>query len=77
MSIGGCFVDHFKSIFETSSPAIIEDMVNLFEPSITVEENFDLCSIPSEQEIYQALRSIRATKTPGPDGFTALFYKKY
>lgn len=52
-------------------------MVNLFEPTITVEENFDLCSIPSEQEIYQALRSIGATKTPGPDGFTALFYKKY
>jgi len=30
-----------------------------------------------EQEIFEALLSISATKAPGPDGFTSLFYQTY
>jgi hypothetical protein len=33
--------------------------------------------IPSEQEIFSVLNSMGSTKALGPDGFTALFYKKY
>jgi hypothetical protein len=36
-----------------------------------------MCSMPSEEEIVEALSSLGSTKAPGPDGFTTLFYKKY
>jgi hypothetical protein len=32
---------------------------------------------PPESEVIQALSSLGSFKAPGPDGFTALFYKKY
>lgn len=41
------------------------------------KKNNYIWSIPSKQEIYNALSSIGSTKAPGPDGFTAMFYKKY
>jgi hypothetical protein len=40
-------------------------------------ENLSICSLPSEQEIFDSVCSIGATKAPGPDGFTGLFYQKY
>lgn len=76
-AIGGTLVNHFSNIFSSSSPYIDEEMLNLFAPSISDEENDLLCSIPSEIEVVQALSSLGSTKAPGPDGFTALFFKKY
>jgi hypothetical protein len=52
-------------------------MLDLFSPVITAEDNLSLCAIPSEVEVVQALASLGSTKAPGPDGYTALFFKKY
>jgi hypothetical protein len=52
-------------------------MLDLFTPIITEEKNIFLCSIPSEEEIFEAINSLGSIKAPGPDGFTALFYKKH
>jgi hypothetical protein len=76
-SIGNCFTHHFSSLFSTASPIIADEMLDLFQPSISTEENSFICSIPTEQEIFNALTSIGSSKAPGPDGFTALFYKEY
>jgi hypothetical protein len=43
-------------------------MLDLFSPIITDEENASLCT---------ALASLGTTKALDPDGFTALFDKKY
>jgi hypothetical protein len=74
--IGNRLSQHFKQPFSSSSPTTTDDLLNLFDSSIFEEENSNLCSIPVENEIYEALTSIEATKAPGPDGFTAIFYHK-
>ncbi|XP_062176085.1 uncharacterized protein LOC133881146 [Alnus glutinosa] len=76
-NIGNCFTDFFQQLFSSSLSDPPEEMLNLFDKVISDEENLVLCSIPSEKEIYEVLISIGATKAPGPDGFTALFYQRY
>ena len=75
--IGGNFTAHFTNIFTSSNPPIEAEMLDLFSPNIFEEENVILSSIPIEEEVLEALASLGSTKAPGPDGFTALFYKKY
>jgi hypothetical protein len=75
--IGGNFSSHFTNIFSTSNPPIDSKMMDLFSPIITEEENVILSSIPTEGEVVEALSSLGTTKAPGPDGYTALFYRKY
>jgi hypothetical protein len=75
--IGGIFSDHFQNLFSSSNPFIEEEMLDLFSPVISDDDNLSLCSIPTEQEVYQALASLGSSKALGPDGFTALFFKKY
>jgi hypothetical protein len=75
--IGGNFVSHFSNLFSSTTPPIDEDMLSLFEPVISAYDNSYLCAIPTDEEVVQALSSLGSTKALGPDGFTALFVKKY
>ena len=52
-------------------------MLDLFSPVITEDDSLNLCSIPSESEVFQALSSLGSSKAPGPDGYTAIFYKTF
>jgi hypothetical protein len=75
--IGGTFVNHFSTLFSSTAPPIDEDMLNLFELVISTDDNTILCATPTDEEVVQSLSSLGSTKAPGPDGFTALFFKKY
>jgi hypothetical protein len=56
----------FKQLFPLSLLVPAYDMLNLFDNVILDEENLVMCSIPLENEIFEALISIGATKAPGP-----------
>ena len=66
-----------NSLLISPNPLIENEMLDLFSPIITEEENEILCTSPSEEEILEVLASLGSTKAPRLDGFTALFYKKY
>jgi hypothetical protein len=64
-------------LFSSSAPPNDTEMLNLFDPIITTEDNLLICAIPTKEEVVQGLSSLGSSKAPGPDGFIALFYKKY
>jgi hypothetical protein len=70
-------VSHFSNLFSSTRPPITEEMLSIFYPAIPKEDNLLLCSIPPESEVVQAFSNLGSTKASGPDGFTALFFKKY
>jgi hypothetical protein len=76
-AIGGSFVSHFSNLFASSLPPVEDEMLVLFSPIISADDNLILCATPTECEVIQALFSSGSSKAPGPDGFIALFYKKY
>jgi hypothetical protein len=76
-AIGASFVSHFTNMFSSTNPPIVDEMLDLFSQVISADDSINLCLIPSESEVIQALSSLGSSKAPGPDGFTTLFYKKY
>jgi hypothetical protein len=64
---------HFEELFTSSHPSLSDELLNLFENTISTEENLSICSMPSEQGIHESVFSIGGTKAPGPDGFTGFF----
>ncbi len=46
-------------------------------PSVSADQNNLLGGEISDAEILQAINSLKCNKTPGPDGYTSEFYKKF
>ena len=49
--IGGNFVAHFSNLFSSTAPPIDKDMLNLFEPVISADDNSFLYAIPTNEEV--------------------------
>uniref|UniRef100_A0A2N9HXB0 Reverse transcriptase domain-containing protein n=1 Tax=Fagus sylvatica TaxID=28930 RepID=A0A2N9HXB0_FAGSY len=76
-AIGNCFVSSFSTLFELSNSPFPDELCNLLEPVISDDDNSYLCSVPSDEEIKETLFSMSSHKSPGPDGFSPLFFKHY
>jgi hypothetical protein len=50
--IGEKFISHFSNLFTSSNPLIEQEMLDLFSPIITNEENTTLNTPPTEKEIF-------------------------
>lgn len=70
-------MQHFKDIYKSSNPETAWSPEDLVQPIISSEDNEMLCSLPLAEEIHMAMKSIGASKAPGPDGTTAYFYQFY
>lgn len=53
------------------------DFLQLVECKINVHQNNELDQDVSEEEIRMALFSMQPDKAPGPNGFTAAFFRNH
>lgn len=67
-------VVHFQKLLSSESHSIDEDLLEVIPPLISEEQNSHLCSLPTAEEIKQAVFSLSGNSAPGPDGFTGNFY---
>lgn len=70
-------LDYFLHLFSRSRPEITMDDVDFVGRRLT-DDMVSMLSRPySRDEIEIALAEMHPCKSPGPDGFPALFYKRY
>ncbi|KAJ6380478.1 hypothetical protein OIU78_027942 [Salix suchowensis] len=75
-AIGNMAVTHFKNILSSSSSAHIRDISQCFPKRMSEEASNHVGRPITKEEIKEALFSISDGKAPGPDGFTASFFKQ-
>uniref|UniRef100_A0A2N9FNE5 RNase H type-1 domain-containing protein n=1 Tax=Fagus sylvatica TaxID=28930 RepID=A0A2N9FNE5_FAGSY len=68
---------NLKQLFTEEEVNFPSDLEHLLNPIISSSKNFDLCRIPTTQEIKCIIFDMDNQKAPGLDGLLALFYKRY
>ena len=71
------FQTKFISLFSEEETFFPPDLEHLIQPSISSEDNVELCRVPTPDEIKGVLFDMQSLKAPGPDGFPPLFYKHF
>ncbi|GJR69255.1 hypothetical protein Tco_0015320 [Tanacetum coccineum] len=73
--VAKAFINHYEVFL--GQPGITHDFnaINLFSTYLTTNEALDMVRPISSQEIKEAMFSMGNDKSPGPDGFTAAFFK--
>ena len=72
-SIAQAATSYFKSIYTTSHPNHIDEVIAAIPVKVTNDMNASLTQGFSREEVVIALKQIQPTKTPGPDGMSAIF----
>nr|GEV14517.1 hypothetical protein [Tanacetum cinerariifolium] len=70
------FVSHYEMFIGMAGAPINFNSINFFNSFLDAKEANYMIREVSEQEIKDALFSIGDDKSPGPDGFTAVFFKE-
>jgi hypothetical protein len=66
----------FSDLYKAGPDVNPQALLQLYEPTISLEMNEMLCKEFSEQEIGDALFQMGPLKAPGPDGFPAKFFQR-
>lgn len=72
-------LQYFADMFSSTQPndVLMGEALNAIEPRVSAEENHRLTLHFSAKEVTDALSSMSPLKSPGPDGFPTLFYKRF
>ena len=68
---------YFNTLFTSSRPTDVDDVVQVVESIVTTDMNEDLLRPFSLEEVKQALFQMHPSKAFGPDGMTTLFFQKF
>lgn len=81
MGINSLFLDYYATLYmsesSSNSPASFDFLNSLTLPKIDEDHANNLGGPITELEIQEAIKSMQSGKSPGPDGFTAEFYKSF
>ncbi|GJX82525.1 RNA-directed DNA polymerase, eukaryota, reverse transcriptase zinc-binding domain protein [Tanacetum coccineum] len=71
------FVNYFENFLGQTTPVqYLDSLGNIFTNTLTTEDAFAMVNDVSDQEIRTTMYSIDDCKAPGPDGYSACFFKK-
>lgn len=68
---------YFQGLFSSTKPTEFGSFFEGFIPKVTDQMNSDLLSVVTDEEIREAVFSIKASSAPGPDGMNALFFQRF
>lgn len=79
--INSCFHKYYSKLYSSESACDNSLFDSFFEkleiPKVSNEMSVDLEEAFSIEELTRAVNSLQTGKSPGPDGFTSEFYKKF
>ena len=70
-------VPYFQKLYTTSYPSRVAKVIATIPTRVTSEMNQSLMKEFTREEVEEALKQMHLTKTPGPDGMSAIFFQKY
>lgn len=76
IAISDVLFSHFSDMSTSEDKDIPPHILDLIPSCISREENDALIAPPSEDEIKFVLFGMHPNKSPGPDGFPAIFFQK-
>jgi len=70
-------VNYFANLFTESMPEVRSDLPTGLFPKILDDKYAGLSKPYTSEEVHLALQTMEPLKTPGPNGYQALFFQKY
>jgi hypothetical protein len=74
--LGKLASNYFEHLLSVPQPMLIEGVNNIFPNTISETSKAAAVALITSEDIKAALFSILDNKSPGPDGYNALFFKK-
>ncbi|MCH86665.1 hypothetical protein A2U01_0007525 [Trifolium medium] len=76
--IQNTFLNYFQGIFQSSnSDSNIDDVTSVVANRITPDMKSYLDQDYTAEEVYTAIKQMSSLATPGPDGLSAIFYRRF
>ncbi|XP_018474039.1 uncharacterized protein LOC108845308 [Raphanus sativus] len=74
---GEVATEFYARLFQSSNPSPFTSWFSDMRPQVSPQMNEELTKPVFENEVKEAVFSIKPSKAPGPDGMSALFFQKF